>query len=224
MDYVTAKQMQEMDNIAQEKFGIPGFLLMENAGRAVFEEIMNSLPDRKGKIVLVCGKGNNGGDAFTAARHLMNNGFDIEVFLIGKAEDLKGDAKSNYEIVAKMGGLIRQLSFESMEFFENELKHASLVVDAIFGTGLSRKTGEPYKTIIKKINESGKAVLSVDIPSGLDATTGEILGSCIKATKTVTFAFPKTGFIKKDGPEVTGEVIVKDISIPKTLLRETTKD
>jgi len=107
-----------------------------------------------------------------------------------------------------------------MEFFEKELTYAVLVVDAIFGTGLSRDVGEPYKIIIEKINASGKPVLSVDVPSGLDATTGEILGTCIKATKTVTFTLPKTGFVKSDGPKVTGEVIVRDISIPKPLLRE----
>ncbi|MBN2101399.1 MAG: NAD(P)H-hydrate epimerase [Candidatus Aenigmarchaeota archaeon] len=221
MDYLTAKQTEELDMLAQEKYGIPVLLLMENAGKAVSEEAVESLSG-KGKVVLVCGKGNNGGDALVCARHLIENGLDCEIFLIGNPEDLKGEPKTNYEKLKAMT-IIRRLSFESMEFFERELTYAELIVDAIFGTGLSREVGEPYKTIIEKINSSGKPVLSVDVPSGLDATAGEILGTCIKATKTVTFTLPKTGFVKRDGPKVTGEVIVRDISIPKSLLLEITK-
>jgi len=211
--------MAEMDRLSQEKYGIPTLILMENAGRGVSEEVMKELSG-KGKVVIVCGKGNNGGDAITCARHLMNNDIDLEIFLIGKTEELKGDAKTNYEIIRKMGALVRELSFESMEFFEKQLEYAVIIVDGIFGTGLSREIREPYKTVIEKIKASGKSVISVDVPSGLNATTGEVLGTCIKAKKTVTMAFPKTGFKKKQGPEFIGELIVKDISIPKELLDE----
>ena len=113
---------------------------------------------------------------------------------------------------------MRRLSFESMEYFREELLRASLVVDCIFGTGLSREVGEPHKTVIGFINESGKSILSVDVPSGLDATTGNALGTCIKATRTAALTLPKKGFVKNDGPNVVGEVVVKDISIPKQLL------
>lgn len=217
MRYATAKEMEEIDRRAQDEFGISTLIFMENAGRGVYEEIKDMLPKGK-KVIIVCGKGNNGSDSFVAARNLMNNNIDFEIFLIGNPEELKGNAKTNCNILMKMGALVRMLSFESMEFFIRELGYASLIVDAIFGTGLSREVGDPYGTVIEKTNESGKPVLSVDVPSGLDATSGKILGKCIKATKTITFTLPKTGFIKEYGPEYTGEVIIKDISIPASLL------
>lgn len=210
MKHVTADEMRRIDREAQEVHGIPSVVLMENAGRAAFEVARDMLAKEKvKKVICICGKGNNGGDGFVVARHLINHGIETETFLLGSPEDLKGDAKTNYDILKKMNAAIRQVS--AKDDIKEAFKQATLLIDAMLGTGLSGEVKEPYKSVIKSINESGKPVLALDIPSGLDATEGRVLGACVKATKTVTFAFPKTGFIKNDGPAYTGEVVVRDI-------------
>ena len=205
-----------MDKEATEKFGVPPIMLMENAGRAVYEAACEMLPDAKGKKILcVCGKGNNAGDGFVAARHLINNGFDTEIFLLDDPSNLKGDAKINYDILHKMK--IKFMLLESnrkLDSFRENLKKSDLLIDAILGTGISGKVKEPFASAINLMNQSKKPILAVDTPSGLDATEGKALGSCISATKTVTFAFPKTGFIKNDGPGKVGTLVVADISLP----------
>ena len=134
--------------------------------------------------------------------------------------ELKGEAEANYrraEKVAKtMGKAIEVLDAENLASFKDKLEGTSLIIDGMFGTGLAREVGEPEKGIIQLINDSEKPVLAVDVPSGLDAANGKVLGVCIKATKTVTFARPKTGFIGNE--KYTGETITADISIPKALL------
>lgn len=213
--------MQQIDKRAQEEFGIPSIVLMENAGGKASLVAIDMLPIAgKAKVVCICGKGNNGGDGFVCARHLINKGIDVDIFLLGKPDELKQDPETNFEILKKMGKTVKILkSKEDFAFFINKLKEAQLIIDAILGIGLSGEVKQPYKNVIDLINQSRRPILALDVPSGLDATTGKILGSCIKAAKTVTFALPKTGFIKNDGPNYVGEVIVADISIPKTLLK-----
>ena len=218
MKYVTPDEMRQIDYITQENVGIPGIVLMENAGRSVAEAVINTC--KKGRVVVVCGRGNNGGDGFVCARHLINNGFEVEIFLIGEPEKLAKNAMINYNILGKMGADIKLLAYQSIEFFKEELSFASCIVDAIFGIGISREIEDPYKTIIDIINICGKCVISVDVPSGLDAASGNVLGTCIKASKTVTFAYPKKGFIRKSGPRQVGELVVADISIPKHIFRD----
>jgi hydroxyethylthiazole kinase-like uncharacterized protein yjeF len=221
MDYITPEKMREADRRAQEEFGIPATILMENAGRAISQAAIEMLPDkREAKIIVVCGRGNNGGDGFVAARHLMNNGIDVSIFLMADTKELRGEARDNYhraEKIAKtMGKDIKALNEENLSSFMNELEGVYSIIDAIFGTGLAREVGDPEKRIIQMINDSGKPVLAVDVPSGLDAANGKVLGACIKATKTVTFARPKIGFIGNE--KYTGETITADISIPRILL------
>ena len=221
MDYITPGKMREVDRRAQEEFGIPATILMENAGRAVFQAAMEMLSEKQEKkVTVVCGRGNNGGDGFVAARHLMNNGIDVSIFLMADAKELRGEAKDNYhraEKIAKTIGMeIKTLNKDNLSSFANKLGGASLIIDSIFGTGLTRKVGDPEKSIIQMINDSGKPVLAIDVPSGLDAAKGNMLGVCIKATKTVTFAIPKAGFIGNE--KYTGETITADISIPRALL------
>jgi len=221
MDYITPEKMREIDRRTQEEFDIPATILMENAGRAVFQTAMEMLNEKQEKkVTVVCGRGNNGGDGFVAARHLMNNEIDVSIFLVANAKELKREAEANYhraEKVAKtMGKVIEVLKEENLSSFKVELEDTSLIIDGIFGTGLAREVGEPEKSIIQLINDSEKPVLAVDVPSGLDAANGKVLGVCIKATKTVTFARPKTGFIGNE--KYTGETITADISIPRALL------
>ena len=216
MRYVTAEEMRRLDKEALEKFGIPSIILMENAGRAVYKTACKMLAgQKKKKIICVCGKGNNGGDGFVAARHLVNNGFAADIFLVSDPGTLKGDAKINYDILDKMKINIKLLK-EDHDFdnFKESLKKARLLIDAIFGIGILGEVKEPFAGVINLMNESRKPILAVDTPSGLDATEGKAPGACIKATKTVTFAFPKTGFIKNDGPDKIGALVVADISLP----------
>jgi hydroxyethylthiazole kinase-like uncharacterized protein yjeF len=142
-------------------------------------------------VTVVCGRGNNGGDGFVAARHLMHNGIDVSIFIVADIKELRGEAEDNYhraEKIAKtMGKPIVTLNDKNLSSFANELEETSLIIDGVFGTGLAREVGHPEKSIIQMINDSGKPVLSVDVPSGLDATGGKTRGACIKATKTVTF-------------------------------------
>lgn len=197
----SSEQAKEFDRYAQIDLKIPSIVLMENAGRNVAKIAAQMT---KGSILIICGKGNNGGDGLVAARHLINSGYDVKIFLITNYSLLITDPLINYNILKNMKAN-----------FVSEVCECDLIIDAIFGIGLSSDVKEPYKSIIEKINLSGKPVLSVDVPSGLDATTGKILGSAISATKTVTFVAPKTGFYKNDGPGVCGEIVVEDIGITK---------
>ncbi|MBL7081405.1 MAG: NAD(P)H-hydrate epimerase [Candidatus Omnitrophica bacterium] len=213
--------MQRIDKSAQEKFGIPAIILMENAGRAAAGVVIDMLDKKKiKKVVCVCGKGNNGGDGFVCARHLLNNAVDVDIFLLADPAELKGEAKINYEILERMRQAVKVLKGKrALPLFKDKLHKAGLLIDAIFGIGLRGEIKEPYKGIINLMNQSKKPIIALDVPSGLDATKGKTLGACVKATKTVTFALPKTGFIKDDGPSYIGKLIVVDISIPKIILR-----
>ncbi|RKY38505.1 MAG: NAD(P)H-hydrate epimerase [Candidatus Omnitrophota bacterium] len=219
--YVSVERMREIDKCAQKEFCIPALVLMENAGYKVYQVAQQMLSSAKRKrVVCVCGKGNNAGDGFVCVRHLLNAGINTEVFLLPEPRELKGEARLNYRILERMSKAIRVIkSDKDFLLLEHRAKKSSLLIDAIFGIGLSGEVKEAYKKAIKIMNESGKPILAIDIPSGLDANTGRILGLSIKATKTVTFALPKIGFIRRDGPSCTGEVITVDISIPKVLLK-----
>ena len=221
MKYVTSQKMREIDKRAIEEFGIPSIILMENAGYRASCIALDMLSETKAKkVVCVCGKGNNGGDGFVCARHLINNGVDTDIFLVGEPSRLTGDAKINYNILKKLKARVVILEVQDdFGFFENSLKKTSLLIDAIFGIGLSGRVKEPYRKVIDLMNQSKIPILAIDVPSGLDATEGNMLGVCIKAKKTVTFALPKTGFFKNHGPLHVGELITVDISIPDKLLK-----
>ena len=224
MKVFTVSQAQKLDKLAIEQFGIPSIVLMENAGRLTASEIMRMLKNPKGNFVcVVCGIGNNGGDGFVVARHLMSSGYSVKVFLIGSVTKVKKDPAIHYKILKKLKCPIQSVSRLNQNMLK-DFKKATLIVDAIFGVGLSREIGAPFKNIIETINESKKRVVSVDIPSGLNATTGKIFGICIKAQKTVTFAVLKKGFLKNQGPKFSGKVIVADIGIPEVLERKITRD
>lgn len=217
---VTTRQIRVLDKKAIEAIGIPSIVLMENAGRAVFRDVISRLKKRKKKFVcVVCGIGHNAGDGFVAARHLLKAHIPTEVFLIGRARDLKNDAAVNYQILRRLHCPVNEI-----HRFNKKLSRcvdkADVVIDAIFGVGLNRRIKEPFKSIIEGINAYAGYVIAVDVPSGLDATTGKIQGVCVKAARTVTFSLPKKGFFKNDGPHYTGQIIVADIGIPKGLISQ----
>jgi len=208
MRAVSVKEMQGLDRRAIEEMGIPSVVLMENAGRAVSEIAMEKLKGIKDKSVAIfCGAGNNGGDGFVAARHLFNKGVKVKVFLIGRKSNLKNDPEINARILEDLGVKIQEIS-------KPVNLDSGLIIDAIFGIGLKGEVKEPVRSIIIDINKKSLPVISVDVPSGLDADTGQILGFCVKAGVTITMQFPKNGFYKNKGPEHTGEIITADIGIP----------
>ena len=214
---VSVKQIQEIDRIAIEEFGIPSLGLMENAGRAVADEVLKYLSKKKRKTVAIfCGLGNNAGDGFVSARHLLNSGITPKVFFIGQEHQLKTDAAVNYYLLKQRGYAIEEIQEVGKDTVK-DLKEADVVVDAIFGVGLNRLIQEPFKSVIQAINGQARYVVSVDIPSGLDGTTGKVFGACVKASVTVTFTCAKQGFFKGQGPKYTGQVKVADIGIPKKI-------
>jgi NAD(P)H-hydrate epimerase len=219
MSAITAEEMKKVDKAAIDEFGIPSLILMENAGRGAADIAYNMLLDKKDKVVCVCGKGNNGGDGFVCARHLINKGINIVIFLTCKRDQLKGDAKINFSILEKMNASVYELAKkDDFKNLENEIINSGLVIDAIFGIGITGNIRDSYSRLIQTINENKKKALAIDLPSGLDATEGNVLGVCVKADKTATFAAVKTGLVKNQGPSFCGEVIVVDISIPKRLI------
>lgn len=214
---LSATQIQILDKLAIEKYGIPSVVLMENAGRAVADQASLLLQNKKKPTVsIVCGLGHNGGDGLVAARHLLNQGFNVQIFILGKPSSFKKDAQLNYLILKKIGYPLQDTPIFNTILLKHIIK-ADIVIDAVFGVGLNRAIIEPYKSYIEGINQKAKQVLAVDIPSGLDATTGEIHGVCIKAHTTVTFTALKRGLQKAKGPKYVGKIIVADIGIPLKL-------
>ena len=195
---VTREEMRELDRKAIEVYEIPGIILMENAGRNVAEEVYKMTDNQnKIKVAVLCGKGNNGGDGFVVARHLHNYGITVGVFLVAKISDIvkDADAGTNLKILLNMKIAIREILLTTeMNNILMELCSYDIIVDALFGTGLSGDVREPFKMLIDGVNNLNRPIVSVDIPSGLDYNDGNILGTAMKATKTVTFAAGKRGF------------------------------
>ncbi|NLM13535.1 MAG: NAD(P)H-hydrate dehydratase [Epulopiscium sp.] len=221
MKVCNGKEMRQIDEAAIHKLGIPGIVLMENATLAVVHEIKKDLQNiRKPSVAIFCGQGNNGGDGLGVARHLYNCGMDVTVIFIGDPLLLKEDAKTNFNIVDTLQIPKIILNKDSIidDNIVNLIKKSDLIVDAIFGTGLSKPISGIFNDLINLINLYGEYILSIDIPSGLDSETGAILGNAIKAHKTVTLALPKSGLYLYPGTEYVGELIIADIGIPKEII------
>jgi ADP-dependent NAD(P)H-hydrate dehydratase / NAD(P)H-hydrate epimerase len=215
VDVVTASRMREIDRLAIEEYGIPGVVLMENAGLRLVEAI-----EKNGnkEVVIVAGPGNNGGDGFVAARQLYQK-YRVSVWITASPRDYRGEASINLNILNKLGISCRNLSEAgALKALEAELSRRPLVVDALLGTGASRELDTFYREIIHIVNQSGTQVLAVDIPSGVCADSGAILGAAVKAHTTVTFALPKQGHFLFPGASCTGTLEVADIGIPPKLL------
>ncbi|PJA30394.1 MAG: bifunctional ADP-dependent NAD(P)H-hydrate dehydratase/NAD(P)H-hydrate epimerase [candidate division Zixibacteria bacterium CG_4_9_14_3_um_filter_46_8] len=218
MELLTTEQIQNIDRRTIEKMGVPSLDLMENAGKSVAETIDELFTDFETlSVIVVCGKGNNGGDGFVAARYLEEWGFSVRCFLISKPEDLKGDAAVNYN--RAIGAGIQITPLENIGNFEIP-EDIDVVVDALFGTGFKGNISGIAADLVRKINDSLATILSVDCPSGVNTTTGEISDPCISADYTVTFARPKVGLYLYPGRDYTGEVFITDIGIPDTAVQE----
>jgi NAD(P)H-hydrate epimerase len=215
---LSREQVRELDRRAIEDIGVPGVVLMENAGRGT-AELLRSLGIH-GRVVICCGKGNNGGDGYVVARHLDYQHFPVRVLLFARPEELTGDAATNYRIIAKAGLPIRIHTGSPLdrEALNRELATAEWVVDGLFGTGLTGPVRPPFDDVISAINASHARLLAIDIPSGLDCDTGRPTGPTIKAEHTATFVAEKKGFANPAAKEWLGQVHVVDIGIPRPVL------
>lgn len=222
MKVVSAREMQMIDRKAIEGFGIPGLVLMENAGLGGVGVIRESFSMiSKMRVALFAGCGNNGGDGLVIARHLFNQGVDIQVFLLGKGSMVSDDCGVNLKIIRKMGIPISEIvSTVGLERAKPWIQAAELIVDAIFGTGLSREVSGVAVRVIEFINSLVAPVVSIDIPSGLSADTGKPLGIAVRASQTITFGLPKLGLILYPGASFSGKVSLVDIGIPRRLLTD----
>ena len=211
-------EVRAFDRWAINTLGIPGVVLMENAGRSCAELIKEKLQDVSSpKVCIFCGTGNNGGDGYVIARHLLNSGFSVIVVICGEPSKIKGDAKVNLDILERLGQPIEQLNLRDSDI-PGQVKAfttgADMLVDSLFGTGLSGQLSDEYKQLIESINARNCPILAVDIPSGVDCDTGEPLGAAIKAAYTVTFAAVKKGFTSTSGTaRYTGEIFVASIGV-----------
>jgi len=224
---MTRQEIRAVDAWAINTLGVPGVVLMENAGRSCVELIKEKLAKTaRPKVCIFCGTGNNGGDGYVIARGLVNSGFEIAVVICGLRDKIKGDAKINLDILERLGQRLEQLNLNAD--IAGQIKTfadgTDMIVDAVFGTGLSGQLSDEYKRLIEGINAQNKPVLAVDIPSGLDCDTGKPLGAAVKAKYTVTFVAAKKGFTEKASAEYIGQVFVASIGIephpPIHLLRK----
>lgn len=224
MKIATAQEMRDIDKSTMEWFGLPGVVLMENAGRAVAEKSVAILGEPRGKIVfIVCGGGNNGGDGYVAARWLHNYGVRVKLFLAVDRTMIKGDALVHLETAVRMG--VECFDFtepRSMEKARIASAFADLVIDALLGTGFHGELSEPYRESIELMNGAGKKILSVDMPSGVEADTGMVREKAVQAFCTVTFGLPKPGLLLYPGAGCAGELEVAPIGIPAELLTAAT--
>ncbi len=188
---------------------------MENAGRAVAQSVLKTLGTVIGqRIIILIGPGNNGGDGFAACRHFLACGIKPEMFLAGKACEVFNEAKVNLDILENMKQKIFEINADNLIRARRRILRADFIVDALLGVGLRGDVRGVYRDLINMINSSGAYVLSVDIPSGLDANTGRVLGCCVKASKTVTFVAKKLGMSSGEGAKYCGRIAVKDLGLP----------
>jgi NAD(P)H-hydrate epimerase len=208
--------MRDVDRRTIEEIGIPSLVLMENAGRqvvAAMEAVHGDLFEHQ--IAVLCGRGNNGGDGFVVARTLRQRGVSVSVFLIGRVADVRGDARVNLEILGRLGLTIVEIAdSQAWELHFSEISDCTLIVDAIFGTGLNAPLSGLLETVVADVNASDIPVVSIDVPSGLSADSHHIVGDSIEAGLTVTLAAPKLPLVLPPAEMRAGDIVIADIGIP----------
>lgn len=218
--YLTRAQVREVDRISIERYHIPGIVLMENASRGVADEVVHEWSKRWPKmptmrILILCGGGNNGGDGLAAARHLTNRNFSVMIGLCADPAKYRGDALINWKIIQAMRIPCIDATPDAIRAFD-----CDLIVDAIFGTGLTETPREPFAQIVAAIADTKCPVVAIDLPSGLDCDTGFPHGPTLRAVRTVTFVAQKAGFANPASKQYTGEITVTDIGCPAALVDE----
>lgn len=220
MKLMLPEQMRKIDQTAIKEYGVPSILLMEHAAYGVFKSIQEM--ENVQKIVILCGPGNNGGDGFALARQLFTwSKYKIKIFMLASEEKLTEDGKIYYNINRRIGNTIWHVSDENKTEIFKQLLEADLIVDALFGTGLTRAVSGIYKEVIACANKAECRKVAVDIPSGIDGSTGKIRGIAFRADTTITFAAPKLGLCQYPALDYIGELVVIDIGIPSAIIEET---
>jgi NAD(P)H-hydrate epimerase len=211
-------EARALDRRAMDEWGIPGVVLMENAGRGCAEWLLRL--GVQGRAVVCCGKGNNGGDGFVIARHLDNAGVSVTVHLFADPGELTADAAVNHRILTHGGTPLTAYPHGDANEAQlrRELAGADWIVDALFGSGLTGALRSPFDGIVRAINESSARIFAVDIPSGLDCDTGLPLGATVRAHHTGTIAAVKKGFVRPEAQPWLGQVHVIDMGVPRRLL------
>jgi len=215
---MSREEVRQVDAWAIQEIGVPGVLLMENAGRSCAELAMQKLAGvADPNVCIFCGVGNNGGDGYVIARHLLNAGIPTRVVLCGAPSKVQGDARINLAVLERLGHHVECMDPGGEEAggrVQALGREATLIVDALFGTGLRGELRREYRAIVEALNALGRPILAVDIPSGLDCDTGTPLGAAIRAAWTVTFVAMKKGFLASPAASrYTGEVYVADIGV-----------
>jgi NAD(P)H-hydrate epimerase len=220
MRILTSAQMRDADRRTIEEIGIPGIVLMENAGRqvvAAMEASFEELEERQ--VAVLCGRGNNGGDGFVVARTLAQRGVDVSVFVLGDLSQIKGDARTNLEVLGHLGLSVVEINdSQAWELHFSEIGACDIIVDALFGTGLKTPLQGLLETVVADVNSSGIPVVSVDVPSGLSADTHEVIGDCVNATMTVTLGAPKIPLVVPPAELHSGDIVIADIGIPAEVI------
>lgn len=216
---VSVATMQAIDTQAIERIGIPRLLLMEHAGVAVARAVTTLLPSTSVPVVVCCGTGFNGGDGLAAARHLQEWGYALHVLVAGRLADLRAEPATFAAILQRLGLPILEVTGpEAWPHVDQALERCGLVIDALLGIGTTGTVREPIASLIERLNRSGKPIIAVDLPSGLDGDTGLVQGIAVRATVTVAFGRPKQGCFLQAGPAHVGSLTVDAITIPRTLL------
>ncbi len=215
MKVASVSEMRKLDQTAVKKYGIDEILLMENAGNSVFYVIEKEIGIKNNKFLVLSGSGNNGGDGMVVARKLHSNGASLRLFLLSDERKLKGITKKNFRILKNIGISIKKKP--NQKEIQKALKENDVIIDAMLGTGLSGEIKGIYKKTIELVNKAGKKIVSVDIPSGINGDTGEIMGVAVKSDITVTFGLPKIGNLNYPGYEHAKKLFVSHISFPPEL-------
>jgi len=219
----TADECRNLDQFTIDEFGVPSYTLMEIAGSKTAEHLLDEVPYRS-EALIFCGKGNNAGDALVVARHLHRNGISSVIIFISGTENLSEDAQKNFDLLKKLSEALSKndpelIFIENWDSFSGSADQYDFIIDGMLGTGLNSEVRGKYVKAIKWINTSGLPVYAIDIPTGLNADSGEIMGYSVKAGKTYTYGALKTGFYFNDGPENAGNIVLCDLGFPKSISR-----
>jgi NAD(P)H-hydrate epimerase len=222
MRVLNAEQMREADRRTIEDIGIPSLVLMENAGRQVVAAMEASFAEAlQGRVAVLCGRGNNGGDGFVVARTLTQRGVDVLVLLLASVAEVRGDARVNLDVLGHIGLTVVEVTdAQAWELHFSEVSRCDLIVDAIFGTGFRGPVQGMLETVVADVNGSGIPVVAVDIPSGLSADSHEPPGDSIEASLTVTLAAPKIPLVLPPAERRAGDLVIADIGIPSAVIDE----
>jgi hydroxyethylthiazole kinase-like uncharacterized protein yjeF len=220
MRVLNTQQMREADRRTIDEIGIPSIVLMENAGRQAVAAIEASFEDlTTSHVGVLCGRGNNGGDGFVVARTLVQRGVETSVFLLGSVADVRGDARTNLEVLGRIGLTVVEISnAQEWELHFSEISRCELLVDAILGTGFHGQLSGMLETVVADINGLGVPVIAIDLPTGLSADSADVEGEAIEASMTVTLAAPKIPLVLPPADSHSGDLVIADIGIPLPVL------